>query len=175
MERLLPPERANEESGILARIQVGSFSHFETVRVRRDGQRVDISATISPVRDSNGVIVGVANIARDITQRKASELEILKLNDELEEKVNVRTAQLETVNKELADQRFAVDQHAIVAVTDVQGAITYVNDKFCAVSEYSREELIGQNHRMLNSGQHPESSSSRCIAPSPLKRFGTAR
>jgi PAS domain S-box-containing protein len=74
MHIIFPPERVHEEPAILARIARGeSVDHFETVRVRADGTRIDISATISPVRDAQGRVVGASKIARDITERKAQE------------------------------------------------------------------------------------------------------
>jgi len=68
---VIPPDRLEEAPAILARIQAGErVDHFETIRRRKDGTLIDISLTISPIRDSNGKIIGASKIARDISERK---------------------------------------------------------------------------------------------------------
>jgi len=94
-----------------------------------------------PLESAEGMIV--AATIREIAERK-------RVEKAVQEALATSAGQL----KELADQKLALDEHAIVAVTDVQGTITYVNDKFCTISQYSRDELIGQNHRILKSGHH---------------------
>lgn len=71
---LFPPDREHEEEEILKRISAGqNVVHFETVRVRKDGQRIDVSMTISPLKNENGEIIGASKVARDITARKKAD------------------------------------------------------------------------------------------------------
>ena len=134
---LIPPDRHHEEDSILAKIASGEpIEPYETIRRRKDGSPVHVSLSISPIKDASGHIIGASKIARDISQRKESE------------------HQLRAALKEVGDMKAALDEHSIVAVTDADGRITYVNDKFCAISKYSRDELLGRDHRIINSRYH---------------------
>lgn len=65
--------------------------------------------------------------------------------------------QYSKIVNELENYQVAIDAHSIVAITDTQGVITHVNQKFCDISKYSREELLGSTHKIINSGCHPRS------------------
>ncbi len=99
------------------------------------------------------VVIGndeVLALVRNISERKHAELTLKQLNEELETRVQERT-------KELQFQKDALDQAAIVVITDPNGVITYANDKFCEISQYSREEILGKTHRIVNAGYHSSS------------------
>jgi PAS domain S-box-containing protein len=98
---LFPPDRLNEEDVILDRIRRGErIDHFETVRRRKDGREIDVSVTISPIRDANGRIIGASKIARDISDRKRVEATLRELNETLERRVEERTRALEAEMRE---------------------------------------------------------------------------
>ena len=105
---LIPPDRLDEEPKILEQLKRGErVDHFETIRVRKDGSRLNISLTISPVKGADGRIVGASKIARDITERKRAQEALKNLNANLETLVADRTAELRrsiTERERLQDQ-----------------------------------------------------------------------
>ena len=93
---LIPPERRDEEQQILEQIVRGErIEHFETVRVSKDGRRIDISLTISPIRNARGEIVGASKVARDISHRKSLEAR----NSELREGERLARQEAEAANR----------------------------------------------------------------------------
>jgi PAS domain S-box-containing protein len=105
--------------------------------IRKDTSQFWINLTGSIVRNCSGEPEYFIAVVEDISDRKRAE-------EDLRQSI-----------KDLSDIKFALDRAAIVAITDARGVITYVNNKFCELSQYSREELIGQTHRIINSGYHP--------------------
>ncbi len=106
---LIPPDRLGEEAEILRRLRRGEkVDHFETVRLTKDQRLVDVSVTISPIRDADGNVMGASKIARDITWKKKAEQELQEAGrrlkrhaEELAEQVAARTAQLEASLQDL--------------------------------------------------------------------------
>lgn len=102
VDRLLAPERSEEDAHIMVRIQAGEvLRHHETQRMAKDGTLIDVSISISPLRDAEGRIIGASKIMRDIRERKRNELQLRALTLQLEEQVVVRTAQYEQARRDL--------------------------------------------------------------------------
>ncbi|MBS7350236.1 MAG: EAL domain-containing protein [Comamonas sp.] len=110
---------------------------FELEIPHESGETQHIQVDSVPLKNFQGDFAGLVAVLKDTTERNKA----LKL--------------LESSYKDLNDLKVALDAHAIVAVTDARGVITKVNDKFCQISQYRRGELLGQDHRLLNSGFHP--------------------
>lgn len=112
---------------------------------RKDGSYIPVEYWCYPLFKGTDVTGSVVTFL-DISERKRTELHLRQSES------SARSAL-----QELEYQKYALDQHAVVDLSDVDGNITYVNEKFCALSGYSEAELIGQNHRIINSGYHPQS------------------
>jgi len=120
-------------------IATGKIWKGELKNKAKDGTYYWVDTTIVPFLNEHGKPYQYVAIRSDITDRKEAESEIAR-----------------TV-KELSAYKYALDESAIVAITDQKGIIKHVNDNFCRISKYSRKELLGQDHGIINSSYHPKS------------------
>ncbi|MDC0932776.1 PAS domain S-box protein [Arcobacteraceae bacterium] len=113
-------------------VSQGHIWKGQVKNISKNGSYYWVDTTIIPFMDEDGKPNSYFSIRTDITYQKR-------------------------IEEILSSQRFAMEQHSIIAITDTTGSITYANDKFCDISGYKEEELIGQNHRILNSTNQPTS------------------
>lgn len=129
-------DREIAESYVQRRRQ-GIRERHDFMFTRKDGSHLWAIVSATPMFDAEGKFSGVLRMITDISDRKQAEAELRQTLQELE------------------FEKFALDQSAIVSNTNEFGIITYVNDQFCELFKYSREELIGKTHRLVNSAYHP--------------------
>jgi PAS domain S-box-containing protein len=129
-------------------VMAEGHAEAELDMVKKSGEKFSAYLSMSLFKDEDSVSTGMLAYVLDNSEAKCMQEKLRTLNDTLEQQVKERT-------QEVLNQKFALDQHSIVGITDRAGRIVYVNDKFCEISGYAREELLGQDHRILNSGHHP--------------------
>lgn len=146
---IIPPELMNEEKEIIARLARGErIEHFETVRVAKDGRRVHISLTVSPMRDSEGRIIGASKVARDITDRKRAEETQRLLIDELNHRIKNTLATVQAIAtqtlRRAANPAQFVDSFngRIRALARAHGLLTGSSFQGAEIADIVREQLL---------------------------------
>ena len=175
---LIPEDLENEEPNILARLRKGErIDHYETIRRRKDGKFLNISLTVSPVKDAAGVIVGASKIARDITHRKQMELELLstkdqltRANDELERRVVERTAMLQRALAQMEEFSYSVSHDLRAPVRAMTGYAQSVLEDYGGQLSKEVGELLS---RIVSSGSRMERLIHDVLTYSRLARFET--
>jgi PAS domain S-box-containing protein len=153
--RLIPADRQDEEGRILQKVKCGeSVEHFDTLRQTKDGRLINISATVSLIKDASGKAIGLSKVARDISEHKAVEQKIRQLNAELEQRVVERTAQLQAANKELEAFSYSVSHDLRAPLRHVLGFVELLRkDAGPALSKESLGHLTTISQAAKQMGQ----------------------
>lgn len=162
MSCIVPEDRSKAEKAILNTIRYKSRTDIEIRMAKKDGSVIWVQGKGIVVElDDKDETSSIAGVFSDLTVQKTYEEKILELNQSLEIKVQERTEKLKEtllklndLNYKLTSQNEALNTSAVVSTVDLKGNIIEVNDYFCQLTQYSREELIGQNYRILRSGLH---------------------
>jgi len=131
----------------LAEAQKEGSYESEGWRVRKNGDVFWANVVFTALYDDDEKLLGFSKITRDITEQKKAEEQKEEISIELEKKVRENA-------QELFAYKYALDESAIVAITDQKGIIKHVNENFCRISKYNEHELIGKDHRIINSSYH---------------------
>ena len=141
---LIPPESRDEENKILERVKSGGgIEHYEAICVTKAGRKVDVSLTISPIRDCSGKIVGFSEIAQNITERRRAEEILHDTNEALESQKGVLEAREELL------RIFVKNVPAGVAMLDRDMRYLQVSDRFCADYSVDSSQVLGRSHYEL--------------------------
>jgi len=139
-------EKSQPEKNLQKVIDTGGLE-YKAWRVRKDGSVYWANIVFTALKNDRGEIIGYGKVIHDLSKQVQTEERISLLNKELENR-------LQQSQSEISDYKHALDESAIVAITDQKGIIKHVNDNFCKISKYSKDELLGQDHRIINSGYH---------------------
>ena len=164
----LPPEVRNFMSGLenfLGRVDATYEQYDRDLDLRTRSLEIgslELTRVNDQMRDDiisrNHVLASLREAANQLMIHHKAEISLPEEDDleGLSDLLPILVKEQEVHRLELSNQRFAMDQHAIVSVTDTAGCILYVNDKFCDISGYERAFLIGENHNLIHSGRHPK-------------------
>jgi PAS domain S-box-containing protein len=142
--RVIPPELHPQELEVASMIRRGApVRHFESVHLVMGGRRIAVSVTASPIKNSDGHVVGSSRVTRDITERKQAQIEILSLNAALEDRVKERTAELEASNHELESFSYSVSHDLRAPLRAIDGFSRIVEEDYAPKLDEEGRRVIG--------------------------------
>ena len=146
--------QAERDQALRTRSLELSSEDLNRAYARQEQELVAREQSIASLRETANRLLGQMGLPA-LSPEDASLESLSQLMDTLVRERESSRIRLHQAHSSLEQQKFALDQHAIVSVTDVEGFIIEANDRFCEISGYSREELVGRNHRVVKSGIHP--------------------